>query len=246
MYDLDKIPLPVDYGTTPKAPPGFPPISIAPTNSDLFIGRESTPESAREMKRAYWASTSFMDEQLGRVMDALKRNKLEDNTIVVFFGDHGYHLGEKGKWSKGYSMYEIGLRVPLIIAMPNAKAQHSSQIVSLLDLYPTLAELCGLPKPQGLEGHSMAAQLKNPKANRDFPSYAVVDYKGKTGKSVRTKRWHYVEWEEGKDGMMLFEHPKDSLELKNLATDPAYAGTIQEMKGLLKQMPDTRNLAAKN
>lgn len=242
LYDVNKIPLPVDYGTDPKAPPGFPPISIAPTNSDLFIGRPSTPESAREMKRAYWASTSFMDEQLGRVMDALKRNKLEDNTIVVFFGDHGYHLGEKGKWSKGYSLYELGLRVPLIVALPNAKAQHTTQIVSLLDLYPTLAELCGLPKPPDQEGHSFVAQLKNPKANRDFPSYAVVDYRGKTGKSVRTKRWHYVEWTEGQDGMMLFEHPKDSLELKNLATDPAYAKTIQEMKNLLKQMPDTRKV----
>jgi len=242
MYDLNKIPLPVDYATDPKAPPGFPPISIATTNSDLFIGRPSTPESAREMKRAYWASTSFMDEQLGRVMDALKRNKLEDNTIVVFFGDHGYHLGEKGKWSKGYSLYELGLRVPLIVALPGAKAQHTTQIVSLFDLYPTLAELCGLPKPEGQEGHSFVAQLKNPKANRDFPSYAVVDYKGKTGKSVRTKRWHYVEWTEGKDGMMLFEHPKDSLELKNLATDPAYDKTIQEMKGLLKLMPDTRKV----
>lgn len=240
MYDLNKVPLPVDFDTVPRAPAGLPPISIAPVNSDLFIGRSATPAQAREMKRAYWASTSFMDEQLGRVMDALKRNKLEDNTIVVFFGDHGYHLGEKGKWSKGYSLYELGLRVPLIIAMPNSKAQHTTQIVSLLDLYPTLAELCGLPKPPNQEGHSFVAQLKNANANRDFPSYAVVDYKGITGKSVRTKRWHYVEWTEGKDGMMLFEHPKDSLELKNLANNPAYASTVQDMKKLLKLMPDTR------
>lgn len=240
MYDVNSIPLPVDYGTDPKAPPGFPPISIATTNSDLFIGRPSTPETAREMKRAYWASTSFMDEQLGRVMDALKRNNLEDNTIIVFFGDHGYHLGEKGKWSKGYSLYELGLRVPLLIAVPGAKAQHTSQIVSLLDLYPTLAELCGLPKPPDMEGHSLVPQLKNPNASRDYPSYAIVDYKGKIGKSVRTKRWHYVEWDEGANGHMLFEHPKDSLELKNLGDDPAYASTVQQMKGLLKKMPDPR------
>jgi arylsulfatase A-like enzyme len=240
LYDITKIPLPVDYGPVPKAPEGFPPISIAPTNSDLFIGRPSTPETAREMKRAYWASTSFMDEQLGRVMDALKKNHLEDNTIVVFFGDHGYHLGEKGKWSKGYSLYEIGLRVPLLIAVPDAKAQHTTQIVQLLDLYPTLAELCGLPKPPDQEGHTLVPILKKPTTNRDLPSYAVVDYRGKTGKSVRTKRWHYVEWEEGQDGAMLFEHPKDSLELKNLANDPAYASQVQDMKALLKLMPDTR------
>ncbi|QKJ32080.1 sulfatase [Mucilaginibacter mali] len=240
LYDLNKIPLPVDYAPVPKAPDGLPPISIAPVNSDLFIGRASTPETAREMKRAYWASTSFMDAQLGRVMDALKQNKLEDNTIVVFFGDHGYHLGEKGKWSKGYSLYEIGLRVPLLIAIPGAKQKATKQVVQLLDLYPTLAELCGLPKPPDQEGHSLTQILKKPTTKRDIPSYAVVDYHGKTGKSVRTQRWHYAEWEEGADGMMLFDHPKDSLELKNLANDPAYAGTVQEMKALLKRMPDTR------
>ena len=237
LYDVNKIPLPVDFGTTPKAPPGFPAISIAPRNADLFIGRESTPELSREMKRAYWASTSFMDAQVGRVIDALEKNNLADNTIIVFWGDHGYHLGEKGKWSKAYSLYEVGLRVPLIIAMPNNKGESSRRVVELIDLYPTLAELCGLPKPLNISGQSIAPLLKNPGMRWERPAYSVTEYQKILGKSVRTSRWHYVEWDEGKSGAMLFEHPKDPLELKNLADNPKYAKTIVEMKKLLKEMP---------
>jgi iduronate 2-sulfatase len=237
LYDVSKIPLPVDFGTTPKALDGSPEISISPRNADLFIGRESTPELSREMKRAYWASVSFMDAQVGRVMDSLEKNGLKDNTIVVFFGDHGYHLGEKGKWSKAYSLYEIGLRVPLIIAVPKAKGQSTQRVVELIDLYPTLADLCGLPRPTNIEGESLKPIVKNPKAKSDNIAYSVTEYKKSIGKSVRTDKWHYVEWDEGKSGVMLFEHPKDNLELKNLADDPKYASVVVEMKMLLKKMP---------
>ena len=237
LYNVNTIPLPIDFGTTPKALAGAPEISIAPRNSDLFIGRESTPELSREMKRAYWASVSFMDAQVGRVMDALEKNGLKDNTIIVFWGDHGYHLGEKGKWSKAYSLYELGLRVPLIIAVPNQKGEASKRVVELVDLYPTLAELCGLPKPTNISGNSVVKLLKNPKADFDFPAYSVTEYRKSFGKSVRTSRWHYVEWDEGKSGAMLYEHPKDSLELKNLANDPQYAKIVAEMKQLLAKMP---------
>ncbi len=241
LYDVNKIPLPVDFGTTPKALEGSPEISIAPRNADLFIGRESTPELSREMKRAYWASVSFMDAQVGRVMEALEKNGLKDNTIVVFFGDHGYHLGEKGKWSKAYSLYEIGLRVPLIIAVPNGKNQSNQQVVELIDLYPTLADLCGLPIPKNIEGESLKALLKNPKKKSDKIAYSVTEYRKSIGKSVRTDKWHYVEWDEGKSGAMLFEHPKDNLELKNLAQDAKYAKVVAEMKVLLAKMPTAKN-----
>src|SRR5688500_2862893 len=211
----------------PGAPAGLPEISIANRNSDLFIGRVSPPALSKEMKRAYYASTSFMDAQVGRVMDALKRNNLEENTIVVFFGDHGYHLGEKGKWSKAYSLYELGLRVPLIIAVPKGKAQSTTELVELVDLYTTLADLCGLPRPPGIEGHSLAPLLKNPTADWDQPAFALVEYQQKTGRSVRTKQWHYVEWDEGHAGAMLFKHPDDVHELKNLANDPAYRSVVK-------------------
>ncbi len=237
LYDVKKIPLPVDFGTTPKALAGAPEISISPRNSDLFIGRESTPELSREMKRAYWASTSFMDAQVGRVIDSLEKAGLKDNTIIVFFGDHGYHLGEKGKWSKAYSLYELGLRVPLLIAMPNQKARSTTRIVELVDLYPTLAELCGLPTPTNISGDSLAPLLKNPNAAWGRPAYSVTQYRQSLGRSIRTSRWHYVEWDEGKSGAMLYATEKDPHELKNLSSDPKYAKTIAEMKQLLAKMP---------
>jgi len=240
LYDVNTIPLPADFGTRPKAPAGFPELSIPPRNTDLFIGRESTPELSREMKRAYWASTSFMDAQVGRVMDALEANNLSQNTIVVFFGDHGYHLGEKGKWSKAYSLFDLGLRVPLIIAVPNGKSQSTKQVVELLDLYPTLAELCGLTAPKGIEGHSVVNLLKSPLSTHNIPAYSITDYKGKTGKSVRTDTWHYVEWENGEAGAMLFKHPDDPNESTSLAANPKFSKVVAEMKQLLTKMPDNR------
>ena len=200
-------------------------------------GATLRPTEAREMIRAYYASVSFMDEQVGRVLSALDGLGLRDKTIVVFWGDHGYHLGEKGKWSKAYSLFEVGLRVPLIIALPDSKAEVSERPVQLLDMYPTLAELCGLPRPQGNEGHSLVSLLSNPQAKWQHPAFGVTLYQGKLGKSVRTDRWHYVEWDDGKAGAMLFDHSNDPLELKNLAADPFYRKTVQDMKKLLHQLP---------
>lgn len=237
LYDVNKIPLPVDFGTTPHALAGAPEISISPKNADLFIGRESTPELSREMKRAYWASTSFMDAQVGRVMDALEKNGLKDNTIVVFFGDHGYHLGEKGKWSKAYSLYELGLRVPLIVAVPNQKSQSSKRVVELMDLYPTLAELCGLPKPARQSGASFASLLKKPDAAWDRPAYSVTVFGKSFGRSISTAKWHYVEWDDGKSGRMLYATEDDPNELKNLSEDAKYANVVAEMKALLAKKP---------
>ncbi|HEX8138052.1 MAG TPA: sulfatase [Pyrinomonadaceae bacterium] len=239
LYDPGRITLPPDFAARPQAPPGFPDISIPKRNSDLFIGRDASPTEAREMIRAYFASVSFMDEQVGRVLGALDRLGLRDNTIVVFWGDHGYHLGEKGKWSKAYSLYEVGTRVPLIIAPPGAKAQSSERNVELLDLYPTLAELCGLPRPPGIEGHSLVPLLRNPKLRWTYPAFTVTVYQGTMGKSVRTEHWRYAEWDEGRAGAMLFDHLTDPHELKNLADDPAYAKTVQEMKRLLRRLPAT-------
>src|SRR5215470_5600596 len=241
LYDASKIPLPPDFATHPGAPPGFPDISIAKRNTDLFIGREASPDQAREMIRAYYASVSFMDEQMGRVLDALDRLKLRDKTILIFFGDHGYHLGEKGKWSKAYSLFDINTRVPLIISVPGDKPGISDRLVGLLDLYPTLVDFCGLPQPYKapakLEGHSLSPLLNNPKAKWNYPALSVVVYQGKMGKSVTTERWHYVEWEDGKLGEMLLDLVNDPYELKNLASDPAYTKTVAGMRKLLTQIP---------
>ncbi|HVQ36950.1 MAG TPA: sulfatase [Pyrinomonadaceae bacterium] len=241
MYDVDKMPLPPDFSPRPIAPPGFPEISIARRNTDLFINREASPREAREVIRAYYAAVSFMDEQVGRVLDALDRLKLSDKTIIVFWGDHGYHLGEKGKWSKAYSLFEINTRIPFIWAGPGTRAGVSPRTVQLLDMYPTLVELCGLPSPYKapakIEGHNLSALLRNPLAKWDHPALTVVKYQGKLGKSVRTERWHYVIWDDGKAGEMLLDHANDPLELKNLAGDPAYAETVKKMRQLIEQIP---------
>lgn len=237
LYDVNKMQLPVDFGTTPKAPPGFPEVSISPRNADLFIGRESPPDLAREMMRAYYASTSFMDAQVGRVLDALDKSGQKDNTIVVFFGDHGYHLGEKGKWSKAYSLYEINLRVPLYVAVPNGKSQTSPRPVQLQDLYPTLAALCGLPRPADIQGQDISPLLRNPNAKWTYPAYSMMEMQPTKGHSIRRDNWHYVEYDAGKRGHMLFDIAKDPHELKNLADDPKYAKTVEELRTELRKMP---------
>lgn len=239
LYDPGKLPLPPDFVPRPAAPEGFPEISIPPRNGDLFIGREASPEEAREMIGAYYASTTFTDYNVGRVLAALERLGLRDKSIIVFWGDHGYHLGEKGKWSKHNSIYEIVARVPLIIVAPGAKGngRSSPRTVQLLDTYPTLVELGGLPRPPGLEGHSLVPLLRDPKAKWNHPAFTVTFFQNKLGRSVRTERWRYAEWDEGRAGAMLFDHSKDPHEMKNLAQDPAYAKTVAEMKKLLEQLP---------
>src|SRR5690606_33923250 len=152
----DDINLPPDFAPRPTVPEGFPAGSIRMSTADLFIGREATPEQAREMIRAYLACVSYVDWNVGRVLAELDGLGLRDNTIVVFWGDHGYQLGEKGKWSKAGSLWEQGTRVPFIIHDPRAKGngQSSPRVVELLDIYPTLVDLCGLPSYEGLEGRS--------------------------------------------------------------------------------------------
>lgn len=238
LYDPARVELPPDFAPRPAPPAGFPEPSVPRRNADLFIGRDASPAEAREMIRAYRASTSFMDAQVGRVLDALERLGLKDKTVVVFWGDHGYHLGEKGKWSKAYSLFEVGTRVPLVIAVPGGRGRSSAATVELLDLYPTLADLCGLPRPApDVRGRSLAPLVRGARARRPHPAYSVTLFQGKLGRAVRTDRWRYAEWDEGRAGSMLFDHARDPRELKNLASDPAHAKTVAEMKRLLRQMP---------
>jgi arylsulfatase A-like enzyme len=237
LYDVTKIPLPPDFAAKPAAPAGFPEASVPKRNSDLFIGRDASEAEAREVIRSYWASTSFMDAQAGRVLAALDRLGLREKTIVLFWGDHGYHLGEKGKWSKHGSLFEIGTRVPLLISAPGTKGngQVSPRIVETVDLFPTLVELCGLPKLPGLQGDSLVPLLNNPQAAWSHPAF-TVSKSGSLGLAVRTEKWRYAEYDGGKAGAMLFDAQADPHELKNLANDPKRAQTVAEMKALLKRL----------
>src|SRR5581483_6873660 len=166
---------------------GFPARCLTP-NGDLFIGREATEDEARKVTQAYWSSISWTDWNVGRVVAELDRLGLRDSTVVLFWGDHGYHLGEKGKWSKHGSLFEVGTRVPLIVAAPGVKGNGTAcpRGVETLDLYPTLCEVCGLPLPAGLEGRSLAPLLADPRAKWDGRAYTVAGQLRNLHAAVRT------------------------------------------------------------
>ena len=237
MYDPATITLPKDFAARPTAPPGIPPVSVR-QNTDLFIGRDASPEQAREMIRAYWASLSWMDHNVGRVVAELDRLGLREKTIIVFWGDHGYHLGEKGRWSKAGSLFETGTRVPLFIAAPGkpGNGHASPRVVETVDLYRTLTDLAGLPVPAGVQGRSLAPLLDAPTAPWDHPAYSVWAEGGKVnGVAVRTDRYRYAEWDGPRGGPMLFDLATDPEELHNLAEDPAHAQIRKELSSLIRR-----------
>src|SRR5262249_40838933 len=195
-----------------------------------------TPDKAREAKRAYYAAITFADAQVGKLLDALDRLKLADRTVVVFWSDHGYHLGEHGLWMK-QSLFEESARVPLIIVAPGAKGNGKVCVrtVEFVDLYPTLADLAGLKPPAKLEGASLTPLLNDPNKPWDRPAYTQVQRGMFPGYSVRTERWRYIEWDDGNQGSQLYDHDADPHELVNLVDDPKHAKTVAEMKALVKK-----------
>ena len=230
LYSPAQMKLPDISGATQEA---YPPLALASTNPWPYFG--ITPGQALECKLAYYAAISFVDAQIGRLLDALDSLGLADNTIVVFWSDHGYHLGEHGLWFK-QSCFEESAKSPLIISVPGLKSagQVSRRTVELIDIYPTLAELTGLKAPDDLEGFSLVKLLKNPGARWDHPAYTQVQRGETPGHSVRTEKWRYTEWEFGEKGSELYDEINDPRELINLAGNTKYADVVKEMKGLLK------------
>ena len=233
LYPLEQIDLPPDFTPRPTVWDDFPKRSIRPRNADLFIGREATPESAKEMIRAYLASISWMDWNVGRVLKELDALGLRKNTVIVFWGDHGYQLGEKGKWSKAGSVWEKGTRVPLLIVAPDAKGNGkvSPRVVESVDLFPTLVELCGLSPPPGLEGRSLVPLLQDPQRDWNHPAFSVWSEDGKTltHVAVRNERFRYAQFDVGASGEMLIDLENDPHELKNVASDPRFAKQKAEL-----------------
>jgi arylsulfatase A-like enzyme len=192
----------------------------------------------RQTISAYMASVRFMDEQVGRLLDALDRLGARDNTIVVFVSDHGYNLGEHDCWSK-VSLWEGSVRVPMIISAPNFESNHGStapSVVELIDLYPTLADLCGLAEQQPaiLQGESLLPMIRDSKASEEGAIAYTVSYGG-SAEAITTDRWKYTRWgEEVTEGNEeLYDHQNDPEEHVNLADDPSYREVLTKMRAEL-------------
>jgi len=246
---------PLNHLPTPRAPEGW--LATVPAAArDHRKPQEDhlTDDIRQHAIQAYYASVSFMDAQLGRVLDALDREGLTSKTIVVFISDHGYQLGEHELWQKR-SLYEWSLRVPLIVSVPGNAANGSvaKSPVELVDLHATLAELCGLPAPQ-TEGTSLAKLVRHPEQSLGLPAFSQIartdnaiprerkmDQVVYHGHTIRTDRYRYIEWDGGEKGAELYDELADPEELKNLVNDPAHAATVAMLKQqLAKQFPHRR------
>ena len=192
-----------------------------------------TDRERLEFLRAYCAGASFMDAQLGRVLDALDRGKLWDKTIVVFVGDHGYHTGERQWWNKN-TLFERSCRTPLIIAAPGAKAGTTCRsLVEFVDLFPTLAESCGLASPHGLAGKNLQPLLADPSATVKDAAFTLVTRGRGYGQSVRTARWRFTQWSDG--AQELYDHDNDTEENQNVAK--SHPEIVAQLSARLKTLP---------
>lgn len=252
---------PVDRIRLPEQPPGgqkdIPDAALWTKPANWGLSKEKQKEAIR----GYYAATSFIDAQIGRVLDALDNLRLSSHTIIVLWSDHGYNLGEHGQWEKR-SLFDKCNRVPLLISVPGGiKGRTSDRIVELVDLYPTLAGLCKLDVPENLSGLSLEPLLKNPDARWDRAAYSqvlIADPRGREitnslgfkvpdnegaysqddkrmGRSIRTSRWRYTEWDRGKLGVELYDELNDPEEFNNLANKKEFRKQAAELSAMLKK-----------
>jgi len=232
LYNPEQIYLPEIFS---ESQTNYPELALASTKPWPYLGLNE--KQAMECKLAYYASISFVDAQIGRVLDALDSLGLSDNTIIVFWSDHGYHLGEHGLWFK-MSCFEESAKCPMIISAPGLKTSGmvSHRIVELIDIYPTLADLAGINAPEYLDGASLLPLLRSPSRKWDRPAYTQVQRGTSAGHSVRTEKWRYTEWEFGHKGLELYDEEKDPCELENLAGDTDFNDVVKNMKALLHKV----------
>jgi iduronate 2-sulfatase len=239
LYDLDKIQIP----KVPEDEMSDIPImgkSIAYgtiKTGDHYAVVNLSDTYWKELVYGYLACVSFADHELGKVIDALENSKYADNTIVVLWSDHGQHLGEKKHWRK-QALWEESTRVPLFFKVPGQtnSGLMCDEVVSLLDIYPTLAELCDLPEAPKLQGNSIAPLIENPHIKWDKPVVNTWYYKNH---AVRSNNWRYIKYRDGSEE--LYNHRTDPGEHVNLAENPEYAHVISEHR---KWLPKTDALPA--
>ena len=216
--------------------------------------REFTDKETRRYRHGYYAAISFLDAQVGEVLDALDESGMAEETVVVFTSDHGFHIGEQALWGKT-SNFELDARVPLIIASPLKRhapsvGQRTGALAELVDLYPTLSEVAGLKPielPENLEGKSLVPVLRDPLAKvkdaaftqHQQPFYGSRENWEAWGYSLRTERWRYTEWRAIDGGEVvaqeLYDHNNDPLETENVAGDEANAALLKKLSKRLKE-----------
>ncbi|VGO18651.1 sulfatase-like hydrolase/transferase [Pontiella sulfatireligans] len=196
-------------------------------------------DNARQLIHSYYACVSFIDAQVGLLLDELERQGIMDKTIIVFWSDHGWHLGDHGNWGKATN-YELATRSPLIVSVPQmtSKGQKTDALVEYVDLYPTLTELAGLEAPDWLEGNSFVPLLDDPAQPWKRAAFSQYPRGSKEGYSVRTEQWRYTEWRD-QNGKIVFQElynsEKDPIEAKNLAPSPEYKDQLAAMKKVLDE-----------
>ncbi|MES2474387.1 MAG: sulfatase [Verrucomicrobiota bacterium] len=202
--------------------------------------------TARKLIHGYYAATSYADAQIGRVLDELDRLGLTEKTIVVLWGDHGWHFGDHGIWTK-HTNYEQANRIPLLIAAPGIKAGSNKQFTETVDIYPTLAALAGLPKPTGpqpMDGLSLIPVLNDASVAVRDHAYHCFPRGERMGRAIRTERYRLVEWKRAGGStdeaeFELFDYQSDPLESQNLAAqNPA---VVKELSAILARHPEAKN-----
>ena len=230
MYPLDSIRLPTvaenDLRDVPRYAQDLSWSRVAPRHQWLVENRQW-----KHAVQSYLACVSFVDAQVGKVLDALDAGGESANTVIVLWSDHGFHLGTKERWGKR-SLWEASTRVVLMIVAPGlASGARCDRPVGLIDLFPTLIELCGLDVGTGLEGHSVVPLLRNPKAERPWPALTTF---GQHNHSVRSQDWRYTVYADG--SQELYDHRADPHELENLAGDAKYRDVIERHRRYLPQL----------
>jgi uncharacterized sulfatase len=205
-----------------------------------------TERQRLEAMRAYYAAILFLDAQVGRLLEALRRQRQEQNTTIVFWSDHGYGLGEHGQWMK-QAVFEYSARSPLMMCGAGVRSAGKAcgRTVEFLDLYPTLADLCGLRGvPERLHGRTLRPLLDNPRAPWDHPAVTQVHRARKEnpvrGYSLRTERYRYTMWDQGREGEELYDYSQDPRELKNLAAGAEAAALKQGLRSRLEAIIASR------
>lgn len=193
------------------------------------------PEQVQEAIAAYYACCSFVDTCVGQLLDALDETGRTDKTIIVLWSDHGFLLRHHFMWGKS-RLFEMACRTPLMISVPNMQTagRRCARLVELVDLYPTLVELCGLRLPDGLEGTSMVPLLRDPKRPWKKAAFSVVRRGRTLGTSVRTERYRFNQYG-STEQEELYDHANDPDEFTNRIKDPAYAQALAEMRAILAQ-----------